>query len=153
MANSAFWRELGDQFRKLQGDRFSVGNVNASEPGTLLEYLMTPGAVESLIRQGAAELATADSPDLVGVWFQALNERGISIPMSGQRFEPATLGAAARSIENGYVDGLCEASTSLCERLEAEDMQAEEKQRSDYRGLFRPFSERLKRADSETNPP
>jgi hypothetical protein len=138
MADSVVWRKLSKKSRKSQADRFNAGEVNASMPGTVVEPLLTAGAVEELMRQCAAELmrqrgaelATADDSDLLGIWFKELKENGIPIPMSGQDIKVMPGSEAERNCQVGLLDGLCEATATLGDILATEAEEREEKQRA-----------------------
>jgi hypothetical protein len=115
MANSTFWRDLAVQFLALQDNaRLRVGAAN--------HFMYS--ALEALAIRGASEIAGAGAPDLLAVWLEALRKEGLVFRSSGQSNDVSAT-EYAHSIIKGTFDGICEASATLCKRLEAQAVQAE----------------------------
>ncbi len=121
MADSAFWRDLAEQF---------LATKDSLHAGGASDYMCI--AVETLAKRGASEIASADAPDLLGIWFEECRKAGYSFQVSGQSNEVSSADELAQSLSKGYIDGMCEASATFCKRLEAKAVEAEfeEKQRN-----------------------
>ncbi len=129
MGNSAFWRDLADQFLALQ-DRLRAGG----EPTAFIykEFNILAG-------RGAREISSASAaettPDLFAVWFHALKEKeeDLAFPSSSQSNEVLSVDEIAQKREMRYVDNMCEVSAIFCKELEEKALQAEfEKKRRNF---------------------
>ena len=115
MANSAFWRDLADQFLALQ-DRL--------RPASGADDLIYK-SLEVLAKRGASEIAGASAPDLLTVWIEALRKEGLAFQSSNQSNEVLSADDYAQKITMGTIDGICQASATFCKRLEDQAVQAE----------------------------
>jgi hypothetical protein len=116
MANSAFWRDLEEQFKALQDTRLrgaSGGNDFVCK------------RLNALIERGASKIAGADAPDLLGIWREALKKEGFDFHFSSESNEALDEAQPWQSISKSAIDWHCQTSATLCERLKARAKQAE----------------------------
>jgi len=133
MADSAFWRDLAAQFLliphygMLRADGSYI--IGSGEPwnwhfaggsGVFVE-----SAFETLARRGAAEIASAGTPDLLVFWLEELRKGNFNFRSSGIAREIQTDGTDGRQYMTGSIFALCEASATFCKKLEAQAVQAE----------------------------
>lgn len=133
MADSAFWRELAATFLAvpdngmLRADgHYIIGSGatwNWQLAGGAGDFIRS--AFDTLARRGAAQIASAGAPDLLVAWLEELRKESISFRFSGQANEVQDDGSAGRHYLMGSIVSVCQASATLCKKLEAQAIQAE----------------------------
>lgn len=142
MADSAFWRDLADQFRALpleckmlRADRYPVDD----ETGELSHWQLSGTAtatalVGALARRAASEIPNPPTPDLLETWLEVLIKRG-DVRFHSQIISTGNNpdGTARPKQTIGSLYQLPEHSANYCKMLESEALQAEaeEKRRND----------------------
>lgn len=130
MADSAFWRDLAEKF--LASPDFRADGhyvIGSGEPwtwqlaGVAAEYIRS--AFEALARRAASEIAGAGSPDLLIVWLEELRKGSYNFRFSNQAYEVQSDGTEGPHYLMGSIHGVCQASATLCKKLESEAIQAE----------------------------
>jgi hypothetical protein len=130
MADSAFWRDLAEKF--LASPDFRADGhyvIGSGEPwtwqlaGVAAEYIRA--AFEALARRAASEIAVAGSPDLLTVWLEELRKGSYNFRISNQAHEVLPDGTEGPHYLMGSIHGVCQASATLCKKLENEAIQAE----------------------------
>jgi len=89
---------------------------------------------ETFARRGSFEVAEADCTDLLAAWFDTLRKEQINFQLSDSYLTDQNAdGTEGARYQIGSIYRLCEASTKLCQRLEARALQSEfeAKQRKD----------------------
>jgi hypothetical protein len=82
-------------------------------------------ALETLAMRGASEIAVAGASDLLHIWLEELRKEGLPFQSTVQSKAVLSEAEYSDSIYTGFVDGLCEASATFCNRREAQEVQAE----------------------------
>jgi hypothetical protein len=129
MASSQFWRERANEFQlipdcgTLRADgQYSVGSGAVwmwRLAGSASEFIQS--TFETLARRAAFELTDTNAPDLLISWLEAIRKEGINFRQT-----------AGPEYVIGTIEQVCKASVILCQKLEADALQAEfeEKQRN-----------------------
>lgn len=123
MADSAFWRDLTAQFLELQDSLHTDGKVTK----------LWRKRFEVLAMRGASAIALPDTPtdNLLFFWLKAVRKEDPAFRSSyldKEAFsvaEDERLAEYEQNLEMGYFDGLCQASATFCQRLEARAVQTE----------------------------
>jgi hypothetical protein len=114
-ANSAFWRDLADQFLALQ-DRL--------RPASATDDLMYI-TLENLAKRGASKIAGAGASDLLAIWLEALGKERLPFSPSGQSKKVLSAAEYSQSLTKDTFAGMGRASATFCKQLEAQALQAE----------------------------
>lgn len=129
MADSAFWRDLGEKFRAapgmLRADRDYI--VGSGEPKWTVKGAESPTATiqfEALARRGASALPHTDS-DLRVVWLEAVSHRSTNFKWERETIETTTDGSEGARHLTGTMSRVGEASADFCSELESKALEAE----------------------------
>jgi hypothetical protein len=130
MADSAFWRDLAEKF--LASPNFRADGhyvIGSGQPWTWqLAGVAAPyirNAFEALARRAASEIADAGSHDLLIVWMEELRKGSYNFTISNQAHEVQPDGTEGPHYLMGSIYGVCQASATLCKKLEADAIQTE----------------------------
>jgi hypothetical protein len=141
MADPAFWRELAATFLQIPGHdliradgQYTVGSGEAWTwrlAGSINDFIRN--TFESLATRGAFEIAPAGTTDLANAWLEAIRKERINFRSEQGGTEVDEEGREGRQYVLGTINGVCEASATLCRILEKRAIQAEfeQKQRAD----------------------
>jgi len=117
MADSVFWRDLADQFVKLQNKLLAGSKI------TRLTYKTLDG----LAIRGASKIALPDtpSPNLLLLWHTAVRKEDPAFRSLYRDKEGMSLAEHEQNFEIGGFDDICQNSATFCRRLENRALQAE----------------------------
>jgi hypothetical protein len=116
MADSVFWRDLADQFEKLQDKLRAGGKI------TKLTYK----TLEGLAIKGASKIAPPDTPtpNLLLFWLKAVRKEDPDFRSPYRDIEGLSLAEFEQNFEIGSLDDMCQNSATFCRKLQNQALQA-----------------------------
>jgi hypothetical protein len=119
MANSDFWRNLGERFVKLQRS----GTLRQNDSNAYFH-----STLQTLISQGTSAIAASDTTPSHPFWFWLGELKNAGLVLHAPSNTPITEPDPAWQIEADTLEGICEASATFCTRLESRALQQESRE-------------------------